>query len=87
MDNIGKSEATGEDIEKIISKLEPVLEKEPRTHVLMACLAIALIANDPDITTERLVTGVRDLSQWICLYLDDSSGATQFIPTDKAKLN
>lgn len=63
-------EATGEEIDAVISKIEPHLDGVPRVHVLIACISLALLVQYPDLTPDELQQGVRGVSQYICMFLD-----------------
>ena len=66
---IFRAEATGADIQKVLEAVQPVIADFPRTHVMMACLALALMVQDPELSIEELHDGVVGMSQWACLYL------------------
>lgn len=60
----------GADLSKIIDKLEEVLTGEKKSHILVACLSLALLVMDDDIEAEELAEGVLGASQWMSLYID-----------------
>ena len=62
------SKTTGKEIQDIVEAMEPVLEGKLSANVLMACLALAIIIQCPNLTPEQLSTGVRGASEWIALY-------------------
>jgi len=68
-DRITKKHASGVDISRIIHKMEPAIENEERHLVLIACLSIACLVMDPDLTPEQLTDGVAGASEWMSLYL------------------
>ena len=81
---IHETSATGAQIQDIVDAVGPVLEQWPRSHVLIACISIAILLTYPDITPEQLKRGVKGASQWICMFLE-AEDETGKIP--KALLN
>ena len=81
---IHETSATGAQIQDIVDAVGPVLEQWPRSHVLIACISIAILLTYPDITPEQLKRGVKWASQWICMFLE-AEDETGKIP--KALLN
>ena len=79
---IHETSATGAQIQDIVDAVAPILEQWPRSHVLIACISIAILLTYPDITPEKLKQGVKGASQWICTFLgaEDSTGQ---IPKEK----
>ena len=73
---IQEATATGEQIFKIVSDIEPVLAGVSRGDAVIACLSIAISVMNPDISPEKLHDGVSGCSKWICLFLsgDDAMG-------------
>lgn len=61
--------ASSEAVNEIVLKLEPVLLEYPREQVIIACLAVAIAAQKPDLTEKELIGAVEGASRWICLYL------------------
>lgn len=68
---ISEATATGEEIHAIVSALEPVLLNVERSHAIIACLSIAMTIMNPDITAEQLQAGVKETSQFICMFLEE----------------
>lgn len=66
---IFKAEVSGEDVQKVLERIEPLVVDIPKTHVMLACLGLAFMLQDPDMSVEELHDGVLGASQWICLYL------------------
>jgi hypothetical protein len=62
-------EAKGEEILKITAMMSDVVMGERADHVIMACLAMVISIQNPTITVEGLVEGVRGASEWIDFYL------------------
>ena len=69
-----KMEATGHEIEAVIRSMEPALEGKDANHVMMACLALALYIQEPDLTPEQVAEGVEGASQWISLFISSLGG-------------
>ena len=69
MSEINKTTATGAEIGRIVEEVSPILSKEDPSHVLMACLSLAFVVQDPDITPDDLARGVRSASEHIALFL------------------
>lgn len=69
---ISETTATGSEIEMIIERLEYALEGVKRGHGLIALLSLALVIQKPDISQDLLQDGVRDVSRYMCLILDEA---------------
>lgn len=69
MNEISQTRATGAEIGRIVDEIVPILGKEDPIHVLMACLSIAIVVQDPDISPEHLADGVKGTSEHIALWL------------------
>jgi hypothetical protein len=54
----------------------------PENHIVMGCLSMILFLQYPDITKDEMVRGLKDVSEWITLYLSTLSEKT-----DPAKVN
>lgn len=85
LDNLGPTQvgqdiiqatATGEQIARIVNNIQEVVLDETRTDILMACLSMALILQEPDITPVNLVKGVKESSQFIALFLSSLNPLT-----------
>ena len=72
---ITETSATGEEIGTIVHRLEEALDGAQRGHAIISCLSMVLIMMNPLITPEQLQSGVKDVSQFICLLLE-GAGAT-----------
>ena len=69
--NIAESTASGQEIEAIVTQIEPVIVGIPRGKTIIALLSMVLVLMNPDITPVKLQDGVRDVSRFICLLLDE----------------
>lgn len=45
----------------------------PENHIVMGCLSMVLFLQYPDITKDEMVKGLKDVSEWISLYLSTVS--------------
>ena len=63
------SQATGKDIESIVSAMESCLIGRNSSHITMACLAVALIIQEPNLAPQQLADGIRGASEWIAMYV------------------
>ena len=61
---------TGEKVYEVVSKMEPILEGVSRKLAIVACLSIAISLMDPQLEPEDIQIGVREASQYLCLFLD-----------------
>lgn len=62
--------AKGEQIEAVISRIEPTLDGVPRGHAIMALLALAVYMQNPTIGPEQLVRCIKSVSEYICLLME-----------------
>ena len=69
---ISEVTASGEDVFRVVSEMEPILSNVPRDIAIISCLSMALVHMKPDLTTAQVVEGVRRTSEWICLLLSDA---------------
>lgn len=72
--HIVEAAATGEEISAITYKIEDALVGVQRSHAIIACLSCSLILMYPGLNPEQLVEGVRDVSQFICMWLEGIVG-------------
>lgn len=86
---ISEAFATGDQIAPIVDSIEAALEGVPRTHALIALTSIILLLQHPDISTDQIYLGVRDISRFVCMWLagteDEANGPTE--PMDPSKMN
>ncbi len=83
---VSEAFASGSEIAPIVERVEAALKDIPRTHALIALCSIILLLQHPYLTEGQLYEGVRDVSQFVCLWLAgvDSS---QSESTNPAKMN
>ena len=61
--------ATGAQIDILINKINHALMGASPAHIVMSCLANALIVQKPDLSPEDIQEGVRVVSGCICNFL------------------
>ena len=76
---------SGMEVHRLIDKMEPALENEPIATVIIACLTIALMAQNPYLTVDELEKGVCIVSQGLALFAAEKGLAMEDVP--KGKLN
>lgn len=77
-----------DDIIPVIDKIESALIDVPRTHALIALTSVILILQYPDISSEQIFEGVKDVSRYICLWLSGVDPAVDTAePLDPKQLN
>lgn len=57
--------ATGEQIEEIVDQIEDVIEGYPTSHVSIACLVVAILAQKPDLDPDKLQHVIKSVSEVI----------------------
>ncbi len=65
---IESDSATGEEVYEVVAKIEPNLVGVSRKLAIIACIAIAVTAMNPDMTEDEVQEGVKGCSEWIALY-------------------
>lgn len=80
--HIVESTATGQEIADIVAGVQEALLGVPRGHAIIACLSMALILQNPDISPEQLQSGIKDVSRYVCLLLEGEE-----TPLEKRMLN
>lgn len=84
MSIVQESYATGEEINEIISNIEPALYDVNRGHAIIALLSLSLILMNPMVSEEDLHRGVKETSQFMCLFLE---GIEPHAPGEEKLLN
>ena len=64
--------ATGDQIAEIVDKIDMAVEGYPSSHVLMACIALTVVMQKPDITPDALERAIYDVSQYVVMLLGDA---------------
>lgn len=62
--------ASGEDIHNLVTAIETMCDGVSKPHLVIACIALALSLQYPDISPEDRVEGVQDISRYMCLWVD-----------------
>lgn len=70
---ISNVSASGESIFEIIQGIEEAVEGFPRSHVIIALLALSIAIQKPDAEPEVIQAGVKGVSEWLCTYLDSEN--------------
>ena len=83
---IAEAFATGAEIAPIVDKIEESLAGVQRTHALIALCSTMLLLQAPSLNEKQLFEGVKDVSRFICLWLDGSV-VPPGEPTSKNLLN
>lgn len=76
--NISRAVVTGDEIIPTIIKIEDALQETPRAHAIMACLAVVLLLQCPNLDPEQLTTGVHEVSKFICAYIDNVMEGSEY---------
>lgn len=66
---IEESSATGSEVYEVVARIEPALDGVSRKIAIIACIAIAITAMNPDMTEDEVQAGVKGCSEWIALYV------------------
>lgn len=77
MSHISEQVATGDEVAGVVSMLEDALIGTPRGLCIIALISMSLVLQNPDITPDDLQIGVKEVSRYICLLLDQTE-----VPTD-----
>ncbi len=59
----------GIDVSELVDRIENAVDGEPNSHVSIACLAVAIVAQKPDIPVEELVELIRGTSEYLAAHL------------------
>lgn len=68
--------ASGEDIGRIVGRIETAIEGEKNSHVSIACIVVALLAQRPDLEPEELQTIVKNTSEYMAASLYSGTSGT-----------
>lgn len=72
---VAESHVSGDEIFNLLVALDPILAPLPKQNVVIACLSIALLRQEPDLTIKELEAGVRGASEWLCVFLSTTEAA------------
>ena len=67
---IQTAETPVEEIRKLVEIIEPILLEAGREKAITACLATAITLQNPFLTFEDMLDGIKGASDWIVLFLE-----------------
>lgn len=67
--NVKYMKASGSDIARIATNIEETVADERIDHVILACLVIATLVQDPNMNSENLQACVKSASEHIALHI------------------
>lgn len=79
MSSVYYTTTSGKDVEQLVGKIEKVIEGKDTTLIQIACLSIVLMIQEPNLTTEQLLSGVKGISEWMSMFFS--------APTDPKQAN
>ena len=65
--------ASGKDIAELVESIDKAVDGHPSSHVSIACIVVAVMAQKPNITKEVLQDAVKGVSDWLSLHLESVS--------------
>lgn len=82
MSQITRANVSSHEVARILTKLANVLDEEPREAAVIGCISMALLAQNPQLTTAQLIEGVHVTSGAMAIYLhgvddDNPQGTVQ----------
>lgn len=83
---VHQSTASGEQILPIIANLEAALEGVKRNHAVIALLSLVLVIQKPTISQEELYEGVKQISEYICLVLEEATMAEDLTEAEMKRM-
>lgn len=70
MTTLVETGATGHQIQDLVDRMVRALpDTAPRAHVTIACFSLVLMIMKDNITPDEIMTGVKGLSEYACLFL------------------
>lgn len=69
MNNINYTEASLQELMPLLGDLEDACVGNKKSHIILACIVLAFMMQDPDMSSERLITGVREVTELIALHV------------------
>ena len=79
--------ASGEEIDKIIARLEVPLEGVKRGHAVISLLSLAIFIMNPMISGDNMQKALTEMSQFICMSMDGMEVDEETGIIDKRLLN
>jgi hypothetical protein len=68
-------QASGKDIAELVDRIETAVEGTPDIHVSIACIVVAALAQNPDVSPAKLQECVKSVSEYMAASLFDESPA------------
>ncbi len=68
-----------DEVARAVNRISAALTGIKDSTTLMALLGLALLIQRPGLSTDKVIKGISDVSQWIAFYLDTLDG----IPKEK----
>ena len=66
--------ATGPEIAEVAEKILEATKNYSPSHILMACLALVMVLQKPEITSEELEVVITDVSTYVVTVLGQNEG-------------
>lgn len=70
---ISYTRTSGKDIAELVDAIENVVNGHPSSHVAVSCMIVAILSQKQDITKEVLQEAVKGVSDWLSMYLTETS--------------
>ena len=71
--SINYVQASGKDIADLVDRIEDVVEGHSNVHVSIASLVVAILAQNPEVSPEKLQECVKGVSEYLAACLFDES--------------
>ncbi len=71
------TKASGQEVADIVRKIVSTLEGENKGHAIMALISLLLILQKPSLGAEDIQEGIKDVSQFVCMWLDSKGQGTK----------
>lgn len=68
-------QASGADVAEVVNVIEDAVEGYANLHVSVACLVVAILAQNPDVEANKLQKMVKGLSEYMAANLFDESAS------------
>lgn len=72
---VTESHATGDEIFQLVKAIDPILVGHTKPQIIIACLSIALIEQEPELSVKELQDGIKGASEWMCVFLSTTEAA------------
>lgn len=71
------AKATGSEIQAIVLAIEKATRNKNQDHVYMGCLTLALLLQNPNLTMDEMLDGVKAISEYVAMYLSGTGEGTK----------